>query len=95
MITTGTKKTCAFQKELHEIAPKNPSIQPVATAETSILKAGSKRKLDDNTDSVESKYTNQPPQSEKCTRKGRFSEVIDFLIQYVDEKKKVKKNKNA
>jgi len=93
------KKTCTFQKELQEILHKNPSIQPVATSETSILKSGSKRKLgeaiaplpdlsDDNTDSVESKDTNQPPKSEKCKRKSGSSEVIDFLKQYVDEQKK-------
>ena len=94
------KKTCAYQKELEDILQGNPTIQPVATAGTSILSKGSKRKtdesigplpdleLDENTESESDQL--QPPKQVKVKRKSGSSEVLDVLNQYIEEQKKAK-----
>ena len=85
-------------EKLKDILQGNPTIQPVATAGTSILSKSSKRKtdesigpfpdfqLDENTESESDQL--QPPKQVNVKRNSGSSEVLDVLNQYIEEQQK-------
>ena len=85
-------------EKLKDILQGNPTIHLVATAGTSILSKGNKRKtdesigplpdfqLDENTESESDQL--QPPKQVNVKRNSGSSEVLDVLNQYIEEQQK-------
>lgn len=95
--TGSERRECDFQEELAEFFGSNPKIIPPATVSTLSLNASVGTTEDVSTDDEGSSRASEPPKKKKKRRcsKSSASEMIEFLKEFKEEKRKEEQEKIA